>query len=120
IVVVLNNDAIPILLPEVCHPNTLVSFSETIADHLQYADYALATSAGVARDLGMVAERFLSRSMAMRVIKLGADFAPQGEPWRRRSLRRFLPRAAFALPPLGRDHRAAQEPRAPASGLRSA
>src|SRR6476620_12193218 len=48
IVVVLNHDAIPIILPEVCHPNTLVSFSETIADHLQYADYALATSAGVA------------------------------------------------------------------------
>src|SRR3990170_1181269 len=40
IVVVLNHDAIPILLPEVCHPNTLVSFSETIADHIQYADYA--------------------------------------------------------------------------------
>jgi glycosyltransferase involved in cell wall biosynthesis len=78
IVVVLNHDAIPIILPEVCHPNTLVSFSETIADHLQYADYALATSAGVARDLGKVSERFLSRSMTMRVIKLGADFAPPG------------------------------------------
>ena len=78
IVVVLNHDAIPIILPEVCHPNTLVSFSETIADHLQYADYALATSAGVARDLGKVSERFLARSMIMRVIKLGADFAPPG------------------------------------------
>src|SRR5512147_646960 len=76
VVVVLNHDAIPIILPEVCHPNTLVSFSETIADHLQYADYALATSAGVARDLGKVTERFLGRSMTMRVIKLGADFAP--------------------------------------------
>ncbi len=75
---VLNHDAIPIILPEVCHPNTLVSFSETIADHLQYADYALATSAGVARDLGKVSERFLARSMTMRVIKLGADFAPPG------------------------------------------
>ena len=75
IVVVLNHDVIPILFPEVCHPNTLVSFSETIADHLQYADYALATSAGVARDLGKVTERFLARSMTMRVIKLGADFA---------------------------------------------
>ncbi|MGB6767855.1 MAG: hypothetical protein WA863_15345 [Methyloceanibacter sp.] len=51
--------AIPILLPEVCHPNTLVSFSETIADHTQYADYALATSPRVARDLGELAERFL-------------------------------------------------------------
>jgi glycosyltransferase involved in cell wall biosynthesis len=86
IVVVLNHDAIPILLPEVCHPNTLVSFSETIADHLQYADYALATSAGVARDLGRTAERFLARSMTMRVIKLGADFAPpesasEGDPF---------------------------------------
>ena len=40
IVVVLNHDAVPILLPEVCHPNTLVSFAETIADHIQYADYA--------------------------------------------------------------------------------
>src|SRR6476659_7713743 len=78
IVVVLNHDAIPIILPEVCHPNTLVSFSETIADHLQYADYALATSAGVARDLGKVSERFLSRSMTMRVITLGADFVPPG------------------------------------------
>ena len=75
IVVVLNHDAIPILLPEVCHPNTLVSFAETIADHIQYADYALATSARVARDLCAVAERFLGRSMSTRVIKLGADFA---------------------------------------------
>jgi hypothetical protein len=41
--------AIPILLPAVRHPNTLVSFSETIADHTQYADYTLATSARVAR-----------------------------------------------------------------------
>src|SRR3990170_5337030 len=75
IVVVLNHDAIPILLPEVCHPKTLVSFSETIADHIQYADYALATSARVARDLCAVSERFLGRSMSTRVIKLGADFA---------------------------------------------
>jgi hypothetical protein len=75
IVVVLNHDAIPILLPEVCHPNTLVSFSETIADHIQYADYALATSARVARDLGELAERFLGRSITTRVIKLGVDFA---------------------------------------------
>lgn len=75
IVVVLNHDAIPILLPEVCHPNTLVSFSETVADHIQYADYALATSARVARDLCAVSERFLGRSMSTRVIKLGADFA---------------------------------------------
>ena len=57
IVVVLNHDAIPILLPEVCHPNTLVSFAETIANHIQYADYALATSARVARDLCAVGER---------------------------------------------------------------
>ena len=75
IVVVLNHDAVPILLPEVCHPNTLVSFAETIADNIQYADYALATSARVARDLCAVAERFLGRSMSTRVIKLGADFA---------------------------------------------
>ena len=75
IVVVLNHDAVPILLPEVCHPNALVSFAETIADHIQYADYALATSARVARDLCAVAERFLGRSMSTRVIKLGADFA---------------------------------------------
>jgi glycosyltransferase involved in cell wall biosynthesis len=75
IVVVLNHDVIPILLPEVCHPNTLVSFSETIADHLQYADYALATSNRVAADLCAVAERFLGRSQSTRVIKLGADFA---------------------------------------------
>ena len=75
IVAVLNHDAIPILLPEVCPPNTLVSFAETIADHIQYADYALATSARVARDLCAVGERFLGRSMSTRVIKLGADFA---------------------------------------------
>jgi hypothetical protein len=84
IVVVLNHNAIPIILLEVC--NTLVSFSETIADHLQYADNALATSAGVARDLGKVSEHFLSRSMTMRVIKLGADFTPprradEGDPF---------------------------------------
>jgi glycosyltransferase involved in cell wall biosynthesis len=75
IVVLLNHDVIPILLPEVCHPNTLVSFSETIADHIQYADYALATSARVAHDLCAVSERFLGRSITTRVIKLGADFA---------------------------------------------
>ena len=34
IVVILNHDVIPVLLPEVCHPNTLVSFSEAIADEL--------------------------------------------------------------------------------------
>ena len=73
---VLNHDAIPIILPEVCHPNTLVSFSETIADHLQYADYALATSARVARDLGKVSERFLGRSMSMRVILAATSPAP--------------------------------------------
>ncbi len=77
---VLNHDAIPILLPEVCHPNTLVSFSETIADHIQYADYALTTSAGVDRDSAAVAERFLGRSMSTRVIKLGADFAVPATP----------------------------------------
>jgi glycosyltransferase involved in cell wall biosynthesis len=80
IVVVLNHDAIPILLPEVCHPNTLVSFAETIADHIQYADYALATSAGVGRDLCAVAMRYLGRSMSTRVIKLGADFAAPAIP----------------------------------------
>jgi len=86
IVVVLNHDAIPILLPEVCHPNTLVAFAEAIADHLQYADYALTTSSGVDRDLRKLAERFLGRSMTTRVIKLGADFetfsrsAPEAKP----------------------------------------
>ena len=82
IVVVLNHDAIPVILPEVCHPNTLVSFAEAIADHLQYADYALTTSAGVDRDLRQLARRFLGRDMTTRVIKLGADFetaAPIGE-----------------------------------------
>ncbi|MGB6949020.1 MAG: hypothetical protein WBD84_07455, partial [Methyloceanibacter sp.] len=74
IVVVLNHDAIPVILPEVCHPNTLVSFAEAIADHLQYADYALTTSAGVDRDLRQLARRFLGRDMTTRVIKLGADF----------------------------------------------
>ncbi len=81
IVAVLNHDAIPVILPEVCHPNTLVSFAETIADHLQYADYALTTSAGVDRDLRQLARRFLGRDMTTRVIKLGADFeaaAPMG------------------------------------------
>jgi hypothetical protein len=62
IIVVLNHDALPVILREVCHTNTLVSFAETIADHLQYADYALATSAGVERDLRKVARRFLGRS----------------------------------------------------------
>lgn len=74
IVAVLNHDVIPVILPEVCHPNTLISFSEAIADHLQYADYALTTSHGVDRDLRRTAERFLGRSMTTRVIKLGADF----------------------------------------------
>ena len=119
IVVVLNHDVIPVILPEVCHPNTLVSFSETIADHLQYADYALATSAGVARDLGRVSERFLSRSMTMRVIKLGADFAPPGSADEGDHFAASFPELApFALPPFGRDHRAAQEPRDFACGLR--
>jgi hypothetical protein len=35
IIVVLNHDTILIILPEACHPNTLVSFSEAIADHIQ-------------------------------------------------------------------------------------
>ena len=77
IVVVLNHDAIPVLLPEVCHPNTLISFSEAIADHLQYADYALTTSQGVDRDLKALSLRFLGRSVTTRVIKLGADFEAQ-------------------------------------------
>jgi glycosyltransferase involved in cell wall biosynthesis len=74
IIVILNHDVIPLLLPEVCHPNTLISFSEAIADHLQYADYALTTSHGVDRDLRKIAERFLARSVTTHVIKLGADF----------------------------------------------
>jgi glycosyltransferase involved in cell wall biosynthesis len=76
IVVVLNHDVIPFLLPQFFPANTLVSFAETIADHLQYADYALATSPGVARDLRALSERFLGRSMTTRVIKLGADLTP--------------------------------------------
>jgi glycosyltransferase involved in cell wall biosynthesis len=52
--------------------------SETIADHIQYADYALATSPGVDRDLRGLAERFLGRSIATRVIKLGADLLEPG------------------------------------------
>jgi glycosyltransferase involved in cell wall biosynthesis len=74
IVVILNHDVIPVLLPEVCHPNTLISFSETIADHLQYADYALATSHGVEKDLQDTAKRYLGRALTTRVIRLGADF----------------------------------------------
>lgn len=74
IVVVLNHDAIPLLLPAVCHPNTLVSFSEAMADHIQYADYALTTSNGVDRDLRQLSKRFLGRSITTRVIELGADF----------------------------------------------
>jgi glycosyltransferase involved in cell wall biosynthesis len=74
IVVILNHDVIPVLLPEVCHPNTLISFPEAVADQLQYADYALATSRGVERDLLRVAERYLGRSVTTRVITLGADF----------------------------------------------
>ncbi len=74
IVVILNHDVIPVLLPEVCHPNTLISFSEAIADHLQYADYALATSHGVEKDLQDTAKLYLGRALAIRVIRLGADF----------------------------------------------
>jgi glycosyltransferase involved in cell wall biosynthesis len=74
IIVVLNHDVIPLLLPEVCHPNTLIAFSEAIADHLQYTDYALTTSHGVNHDLLKVAQRFLGRSVTTHVIKLGADF----------------------------------------------
>jgi glycosyltransferase involved in cell wall biosynthesis len=77
IVVLLNHDVIPVLLPQVCHPNTLISFSECIADHLQYADYALTTSGGVERDLRAVAQRFLGRSITTCVIRLGADFEAQ-------------------------------------------
>ena len=74
VMVILNHDAIPVILPEVCHPNMPVAFSEFLADHVLYADYALTTSEGVDRDLRNLAERFLGRSMATRVIKLGADF----------------------------------------------
>jgi glycosyltransferase involved in cell wall biosynthesis len=75
LVVVLNHDIIPFLMPEYFPPNTLSSFSEAIADHIQYTDYALATSGRVARDLNDLSERFLGRSLATRVIKLGADLA---------------------------------------------
>jgi glycosyltransferase involved in cell wall biosynthesis len=74
IVVVLNHDAIPVILPEVCHPNTLIAFAEAIADHIQYSDYALTTSHGVDRDLRKLVKRFLGRSITTRVIRLGADF----------------------------------------------
>ena len=82
VIVLLNHDVIPVLQPHVCHPNTLVSFSEVIADHFQYADYALTTSGGVDRDLRAVARRFLGRSITTRVIRLGADFeahVPRGD-----------------------------------------
>jgi glycosyltransferase involved in cell wall biosynthesis len=77
IVVLLNHDVIPVLLPQVCHPNTLISFCECIADHLQFADYALTTSGGVERDLRAVARRFLGRPITTCVIRLGADFEAQ-------------------------------------------
>jgi glycosyltransferase involved in cell wall biosynthesis/predicted GNAT family N-acyltransferase len=76
IIVLLNYDVIPVLLPHVCHPNTLVSFAECIADHLQYADYALCISHGVERDLQAVSERYLGRQLSTVVVPLGADFAP--------------------------------------------
>ena len=79
VVVVLNHDVIPFLMPLLFPANTLIAFAETIADHIQYADYALATSPGVDRDLRALAQRFLGRSMATRVIKLGADL-PAGRP----------------------------------------
>ena len=80
IVVVLNHDVIPFLLPQFFPANTLVTFAEAIADHIQYADYAIATSGRVASDLRALAERFLGRSMTTRVIGLGADFAePAGQ-----------------------------------------
>ncbi len=78
IVVVLNHDVIPFLLPQLFPANTLIAFAETIADHIQYADYALATSPGVDRDLRALAERYLGRSIATRVIKLGADLSEAG------------------------------------------
>ncbi|MGH6826018.1 glycosyltransferase family 4 protein [Methyloceanibacter sp.] len=86
ILVVLNHDIIPFLLPQFFPGNTLSSFSEAIADHIQYADYVLATSARVARDLGALSQRFLGRSITTRVIKLGADFAApvsagEGDPF---------------------------------------
>jgi glycosyltransferase involved in cell wall biosynthesis len=77
IVVLLNHDVIPVPLPQVCHPNTLIALSERIADRLQYADYALTTSGGVERDLRAVAQRFLGRSITTCVIRLGADFEAQ-------------------------------------------
>jgi glycosyltransferase involved in cell wall biosynthesis len=80
IVVVLNHDAIPMILPEACQPNMPVAFSEYIADHIQYADYALTTSNGVDQDLRKLARRFLGRSMTTRVIKLGADFETLSPP----------------------------------------
>ena len=78
VIVVLQYDAIPVLLPDVCHPDTLVSFAEIIADHLQYADYALTTSAGVDRDLeGSPGASSAARSPRAS-FALGADFEAHG------------------------------------------
>jgi glycosyltransferase involved in cell wall biosynthesis/predicted GNAT family N-acyltransferase len=74
IIVLLNHDVIPLIHPEVCHPNTIVAFADCIADHMQYADYALTTSAGVDRDLRATVQQFLGRSISTRIIGLGADF----------------------------------------------
>jgi len=74
IIVVLNHDVIPILFPDLCAEQTILSFPMYLADHLQYADYALTTSETGKRDLRSLARRFLKRRMTTRVIKLGADF----------------------------------------------
>jgi glycosyltransferase involved in cell wall biosynthesis len=75
ILVTLHYDAIPVLFPEYCHPDTVVRFAEHLAQQLHYSDYVLTISSRVDRDLKELARRLLGRSVTSEVIPLGADFA---------------------------------------------
>ena len=80
VLVSLHYDAIPVLFPELCHPDTVIRFAQHLAHQLTYSDYVLTISARVDRDLKEIARRFAGRSVTSEVIPLGADLAAGAAP----------------------------------------
>ena len=80
VLVSLHYDAIPVLFPELCHPDTVVRFAQHLAHQLTYSDHVLTISVRVDRDLKDIARRFAGRSVSSEVISLGADLASVAAP----------------------------------------
>ena len=73
-IVTLHHDAIPILMPELSHPNTVKVFQDHFYAHLKYSDLFLCNSKNTQNDLVKCAEKIqTNQSIVSEVVRFG-DF----------------------------------------------